>query len=337
MKKIYLLTLIPIAALLCGCNKGNEPVEPDVDKEIEELVKYDGTITIDFGNDAADPTITGTVANVNLVKHGAYVIATATGDEVVKYVLQGTTTKGGFKIYSNSRFAIYMNNASVSNIDSCAINSQSSKRMYLVLPEGTSNIACDGAGYPATKEEPNSGGEDKKGAIFSEGQIIVSGTGEIKIKGNNKHAFATDEYLRVRSGNINILGAPSDGIHAKDYLWFENGTIDIKCDKDGVQVSKGFAKLSGGTLKIDTGDDGIVCDYGDVPEDTDPDIDASAYFEGTNTTISALSGKGIYAHSSIFFEAGLTKVTCKYLVKCASVAEGGKIVTSEGTTDFSGN
>jgi len=333
-KKIF-IAAICAAFVFFGCKK-TDPA-PEADKELEELVEYVGTFTVDYGNDAATPVISGSVENVTVSNIGANVTVKSTQSGVVKFILQGKTTNGSFKIYSDTRFAIYLNNADITSKDSCAINSQSSKRLYLVLPASTESRITDGTGYPADKEEPKSGGEDKKGAIFSEGQIITSGTGKLQITGRNKHAIASDEYLRVRAGEITIADAASDGIHVKDYYLQEGGKITLtKCTSDALQVTKGYFTISNGELTLTPGDDGIVCDYGKDPAtDTDPAIDPTININGGTVTITAMSGKGLYAYKDINVNGGTTTVTCKYKSKCC-VVEKGQINKNGGTLNLQG-
>lgn len=331
-----------MAVALCGCKNnggGNEPDGPEEekDKDLEEFVNYAGTISINWGNDAAEPEIIGNIDGVNIVKHGAYVIVYNQAEDPVKFSLSGKSTKGGFKIYADTRFAVELNNAVLSNSDSCVINSQSTKRMYLVL-KGSENSVSDGNNYPASKDDAGSDGEDKKGAIFSEGQIIVSGNGSLGIKGNNNHAFASDEYIRMRDGLIRIEKAFASGIKVKDYFLQEGGVIEMQNVDDGLKCSKGYITIDGGTLDITAGDDGIVAKYGDDAEDIDPEkeIFASIYVNGGKIVVNA-QGKGIYAHDNIYIIDGMTKVNCKKLAKCATIAsEHGNLVLTEGKYEFTG-
>jgi len=338
MKKRNIFIILPLIEALSCC----KPVSPtqeseEIDKDLEELVSYAGTINIDFGNDLEEPIITGSVDNVFIENSGAYITVTSTKDGVVKYILSGRTTKGGFKIYSSSRFALVLNGVDISTQDSCAINIQSSKRTYLVLQKGSTNSIIDGNNYPIDKEDTGSGGEDKKGAIFSEGQIIVSGSGTLNIKGRNNHAFASDEYIRVRSGNIIIESAIKDGIHAKDYYLQNGGDISINCSKDGIQITKGYGNIVGGNLYIKaTKGNGIIADYGIDITDIDPEIKANVYLNGGTTTIEApASGKnGIYGFDKVVINSGVNHITCYKVENCIATSPTGVTKINGGSNTF---
>ena len=138
--------------------------------------------------------------------------------------------------------------------DGPAINNQCHKKCYLVI-NGT-NTLTDGSSYATTTE-------DRKATLFSEGQIIVSGGGSLTIKGNYKHAIASDDYIHLTDGLTGTLNltASSDGLHANDGIYINGGTTTIQAGNDGVQCDSIIA-ISGGALDITATDKGIVDSLG---------------------------------------------------------------------------
>jgi hypothetical protein len=67
----------------------------------------------------------------------------------INYCLSGSTTDGSFKIYSEKRFNLLLNNLSLTNPDGPAINSQSTNKATIILLDGTNNTLSDGASYAA--------------------------------------------------------------------------------------------------------------------------------------------------------------------------------------------
>jgi len=83
------------------------------DDDYIENTSFDKTITITFstsGNATVDGDDTGIVS-----VSGNDVIATNTTEQVIKYVLTGTTTDGFFKLYSTKKQAIVLNGVSITN------------------------------------------------------------------------------------------------------------------------------------------------------------------------------------------------------------------------------
>ena len=104
----------------------------------------------------------------------------------IEYVLKGATTDGSFKVYSEKKFKLSLSGTSIHNPVGAAINIQSSKRVFVVCAEGTTNTLTDGTSYTLTD------GEDMKSCFFSEGQLIFSGSGSLSVTGNYKHAIVSD-------------------------------------------------------------------------------------------------------------------------------------------------
>ena len=174
------------------------------------------------------------------------VTVTATTDTELTYRLTGSGT-GAFKLYSVKKQTLVLDNLSITSPDGPALNIQSKKKTTIDLPEGTASSLTDAATYTSN------GTEDMKGAIFSEGQIVFSGTGTLGVTGLYKHAICSDDYISLEGGTLNVLRAASDGIHANDYYTQTGGTLTIaNTGGDGIE-SEGTLLISGGTVDATVG------------------------------------------------------------------------------------
>ena len=276
-----------VALLLCGCaieeNNKSEDVEEskalgafvynnngDVSFTDNEFVSdsadvsFDKKVTIKF-NGAQDPEVTGFGGEVVLEKDktkGAgktYLIIRSSVS--AEYEVSGTCEDGALLIFSEKKFKLTLNNLNLKSKDWPAINIQSGKRCFVVM-NGESSLT--GAGAMELGEEFEA--LDAKATLFSEGELIFSGSGELKVTGNAKHAICSDDYVRVLNGKLTVLGAPSDGIHANDSVFINGGTINITSNANGIQCEKGFVYINGGTTNITSGKTGIIADYKDFSE-----------------------------------------------------------------------
>lgn len=270
--------------------EGNTGVAAD-EEDILANSTFSSAVTIAFGTTV---TITNPLSanGVTIIKTNGDVIINSTVAEV-EYILSGTTANGSVKVYSEKKFKLTLNGVTITNADGPAINIQSGKRAFVVLNDNTTNTLTDGSAYTA------SGTEDMKGTFFSEGQLIFSGNGSLSVKGNYKHAIASDDYVRIISGNITVTGAASDGIHTKDAFIADGGVVNITTLGDGIQCDEGYVVINNGTFTISVADKGISASY-----DTDTTIDPYLTINGGTINVTSSGGEGIESKSIITINNG---------------------------------
>jgi hypothetical protein len=148
----------------------------------------------------------------------------------VRYIVSGSTANGSLKFYSERKFQLQLNGVDITNPTGAAINNQCGKSFYLVMNEGTVNTIHDGENYAMIE------GEDQKAAIFSEGQLLISGKGLLNVYSVGKHCIATDDYIIVRPGTKMYLNSTSGhGIKGKDFVHIKGGVINMEIAADGAK------------------------------------------------------------------------------------------------------
>lgn len=255
------------------------------------------TTQVQIAFNGTTATITNPLAasTINIVQSNGDVIVTSTAKEV-EYVLSGTTTNGSVKIYSDNKFKLTLNGVSITNNDGPAINIQSKKRVFVVLADNTVNTLADGANYATSTE-------DMKSTVFSEGQLVFTGNGTLNVKGNYKHAIASDDYIRVQSGTINITDAVSDGIHTNDAFIADGGVFNIKTSSDGIESEEGYIVINKGNFTINVIDDAIAASW-----ETDTTIDPFVTINGGSFNITTTEGEGIESKSKLTINNGTFKI-----------------------------
>ena len=261
----------------------SEPKPATDDSDFIENFTVKNSIKFTFNGNSV--TVSGSVNGVTVKTSGAHVTVLSTKGKM-RYLLEGSTDNGSFKVITedgdadNKKFCLTLNGVKITNPSGPAINIQSGKSVYLLLNKNTVNTLCDGTTYST------SASEDQKGTIFSEGQLLISGTGTLNITSLGGHGICSDDYIRLRAntGTINITSL-KDGFNTKDKFIMYGGNVTINSSKDGVSVRRGPFSLYGGTLDITCADDGIVSDYSNA--DT-----AKVTIEGGYAKISTTEGKG---------------------------------------------
>ena len=262
------------------------------DDDIVANTTFDYVVRVIYSN--TGPAVVKNASKLDVQTDGNFVtINNATKSSII-YELSGSTSNGCFKLYSGKKQAIVLNGVSITNPHGAAINNQSGKRTFVEV-RGANTIQ-DGASYTGTPE-----GEDEKGAIFSEGQIIFSGSGSLDITASGKAGISSDDYVRFMScPSVTVHSSSGNGIRGKDNVTVSNGIIDISCSGDGSRgiTSSGIVSVSGGTTSI-VMSGGVVYDSEDDDYKGTDAIKADNCFRMTggslNINNTGAGGKGIRA------------------------------------------
>ena len=174
---------------------------------------------------------------------GANVTVTSQTTKEVDYGLRGASDNGCFKIYGSRKYNLYLDGVSLTNSNGAAINSQCKKRARIFVNDGTVNTLTDAAKYTTV------GGEDEKGTIFSEGQMIFEGSGKLVVNALYKHAICSDDYVEFRGATVEVAGAAGDAVHANDSVIVKGGTLLLGAKGDGIDCD-GIVKMLGGKVDI---------------------------------------------------------------------------------------
>ena len=238
------------------------PVTDENDSAYNDYVEnspWNKVISIAF--DGGNATVTGSVPGVAIQRNGAHLtIMNMSGP--VKFVISGKTDNGSLKFYGDKRFQVLLNGAEITNPNGAAINNQGGKTFYVVLADGTVNRLQDGENYTMVDEE------DQKAALFSEGQIVFSGHGELSVIAVGRGGIRSDDYIRIRPGvRIYVNSSALDGLRANDGIIVDGGVVNIVTTGVGAKGvrSGGEMKVNGGRLiAVNDGDTRVETDENDT-------------------------------------------------------------------------
>lgn len=305
MKSLVAAVAMGLAVGFGACTPQNEPDSGgnaatdtttnvgDDDNDFVENQTWNNTISITWDGSAV--TINGEADGVTVTNNDGIVTVKSTAKHI-EYALSGQGT-GQITFYSDYKFKLSLNGVVLIASDGPAINNQCKKTCYVVLTD--TNVLADAATYSTSSE-------DRKGAFFSEGQIVVSGDGSLSVSGRVKHALASDDYIRIRSGAILLTATASDGMHANDGIIIDGGSLKINAVGDGIQCDSSSIVIRGGEVNVATaGDKGLLA-YGNIlvsggtitVKSSDKGIKTHSDLEvrgGTITVIAGSSNSGTYA------------------------------------------
>ena len=315
------------------------------------------TVTITY--DGSTATCTALPDSVSIGVNGADVVVTSSAKGVT-YVLTGSASNGSFKMADGTddkKFQLVLDGLSLTKQDGAAINIQPSKRCYLQIKDGTTNTLSTTGTYAG-------GDESQKGAIFSEGKLLVSGGGTLSISVTGMHGICSDDYVWIHDGDIDITTTAKDGIHANDSVVIGGGQIDISSYGDGIQVEEttGMYVQHGGFVKITASSNGADRSHGIKAEGTGTSVlvdggalqvsvtDAGAKALKADGDVCIAGGKlTLMTTGSAVIDSGDTDYTASAGIKAdgnvvlsggtvqaSSTGSGGKGISADGMIDLSG-
>jgi hypothetical protein len=275
-----------------------ETIDPS-DDDYTENNQFTHKVDVVFNGTTA--TVSGDLDDIDVLISGAHVTIDSYTSEV-EYIVSGTSTDGGLKIYSTNKYLLTLNGVTLTNPTGAAINNQSSKHLYLQLAPGTVNSLTDGNNYSTTNTE------DEKGAFFSEGQIVVSGSGTLNVNGHHRHAIASDDYIIFRPGSkIYATTTAGHGIKANDGIDIRGSVINVEVSgtaSKGIN-SEAFVNVSGGRTTIITTGQSLI-EEGDTS--TCAAVKCDSTFTMTAGTLrmksTGMGGKCINATKTITISGG---------------------------------
>ena len=277
------------------------------DDDYIENTTFARTITITFSN-SGSATVSGDEGGIVAVS-GNDVVATNNGSEVIRYVLAGETSDGFFKLYSTKKQAIVLNSVSITNPDGAAINNQSKKRTFVVVNDGTKNYLTDGTKYADATDT-----EDMKACLFSEGQLVFSGSGYLEVDANCKAGIRSDDYVRTMpKTNIYVDASAGNGIRGNDAVIVSGGVINVNITGT---ADKGIS--TDGEFRMDGGRTTIMTSGGYEWDSDDNDYSACAGVKADsvvninggelNVKSTGTGGKGINSDGEIRINDGTIRV-----------------------------
>ena len=321
MKTKFFIFILPAVVWLSACTEKNTPTDNSGTNSDDPtgVVAGDTTLTtsdtIRITWNGASATISGSHDSVSVTDKNGYVTVMSAVKDLT-YLLSGNG-KGCLRIEGTNRHQLILSDLTLVCSDGPAINNQCKKSCFVVL-DGTNSLT-DGSSYATSTE-------DRKAAFFSEGQMIFSGSGSLSVKGNYKHAIASDDYIQfAQSTGALTLNAASDGIHANDGIYFDGGTFAITAGSDGVQCDS-LIVFNNGSLTISAGADGIQSDT------------SSITVSGGSITVTKAGDKGMTAFEDISVSGGSIVISSEYkCIKAGKKDDNDKVISAGAITITGGD
>lgn len=213
----------------------------------DDAATYTESEVVDIKLSGTSATVDGDGAKAD----GGTVTITAAGT----YRLSGTLSAGQIVVNApDGTVRLILDGVTITSSTTAAIAATEVGELIVVLAEGSTNTLTDTSSYAEDA--------DVNAALFSAGDLTVTGTGALTVHGRGNDAIASKDGLVIASGSITVE-AKDDGIRGKDYVVLDGGTLVVTAGGDGVKADNeedadaGFVSITGGTATLKTGGDGV--------------------------------------------------------------------------------
>lgn len=268
-----------------------------------------------------------TVVTVVADNYGLTITSTAPTTTPIALALSGSYGKT-ITIYSDNDFRLNLNGVTLASTDGPAINVQSKKRAFVTVTG--SNVLSDTSTW-TSRTLADGSAMDLKATFFSEGPLILEGSGSLGITAASKHALCSDAHVRLRAGTVTLKAVKKDGVRANNAFVMDGGDLTITTQAGkGIKVEGkeddttplGFIAINAGTLNITSYDKAISAAWEAEDGDTtttadDPDprvtinggtINVTTTGTPFETSTDSLSPEGIEAKSILTVNDGVITV-----------------------------
>jgi hypothetical protein len=202
------------------------------------------TGTIELTGDSATSSAEGVTIDGNTVTitaAGTYTLSGELAGQIVVNAPDATVT-------------LILDGARITSSTSAAIAATEVEELVVQLAGGSTNTLADTSSY--------AGDADVNAALFSAGDLTVTGDGKLTVTGNGNDGIASKDGLLVESGTVTVT-AEDDGLRGKDYVAVSGGTITVTAGGDGVKADNdedadaGYVSVSGGAITVTSQGDGV--------------------------------------------------------------------------------
>ena len=189
------------------------------------------------------------------------------------YVLSGKFTGQVYIDAKDSEVVhLVLNGVEINSESGPAIYAADGKKVILTLVESTENTLSDTSNYTFAD------GEDEPDAtLFIKNDLVINGSGMLKVNANYKTAIKTKDTLAIISGKFDLTSV-DNAVRAKDALTVEAGTFKVNATGKGF-TSDGELNIYGGDINIEKSEEGLE---GLTVEIYGGNVDISATDDGIN-------------------------------------------------------
>lgn len=207
------------AGVLSGCGKNQEnPAEDSLAEVTAEWAVTSKAAVLETENMFTDRDVSGEYdpADAACIQlEGESLTITEAG----VYILSGSLEDGMIIVDGDesAKIQLVLNNVEISNSRGAAIYVKQADKVFITLPEGTTNTLSGGDSYESLDDN------HIDGIIFAKSDLVINGAGSLLISAVTGHGIVSKDDLKVTGGSLTVT-APGHGLSGKDSVRIGGGT-----------------------------------------------------------------------------------------------------------------
>ena len=336
-KTSCMLAAVMLAAgVLSGCGKNEEnPAKDSLAEVTAERAVTSKAAVLETENMFTDRDVSGEYDSADaacIQLDGESLTITEEGI----YILSGRLEDGMIIVDGDesAKIQLVLNNVEISNSRGAAIYVRQADKVFITLPEGTTNILSGGDSYESLDDN------HIDGIIFAKSDLVINGAGSLFVTAVTGHGIVSKDDLKVTGGSITVT-ASGHGLSGKDSVRIGGGTLSADSTQTADSMESAnpmkaadstkaadFMNESGAavpSLHITSGKDGIHS------ENADKEDKGFIYIAGGSITI-ASEGDCISADAYLQIDGGSLNLTAGKgsVEKTAARDQDGSEISTKG-------
>ena len=217
---------------------------------IDKSALPDATTPVQETNEQGDTQISFNGNDITIDGQGA----AASGNTVLivqsgVYRLSGTLTDGRVVVNAKGQdVVLILDGVNISCSNSAPFYFYKAASVTLLLNGTTENVISDSTSWSYDLEYCNSAEEEPNACLFSKADLIIRGTGSLKVNGNYNSGIIAKDTLKIINTTLSVA-AKNNGINGKDSLTVQNSTLSVEAGGDTLRSTQendpslGWARL----------------------------------------------------------------------------------------------
>lgn len=335
MKKIMILLVVTVSAVILQCCSADDPFSTDnsgygygnsngFNNGSASNTSSAPTFSIDIDKTTAEPSTTvaeyfpdseDNLANNSFTTEVAIDLSNpvAKTENGVNVTVNGghvTANHGSTKSVcyvvsgstTNGSFTVVGDKKYEVKLNSVSITNPDSAALNL-LSSKRAYLVLSGS---STLTDGTSSQNDHKGALYCKGKLLMNGNGSLEVYGNYNNAIHCADYIVLRNGtNIYAKSTANHGVKANDGIYINGGILNVEVSANGakgINCESNILVNGGRTIVIATGGNGI--EDGDVKRAKAIKCDSAYVQNGGEVRAYSKTSEAIEAKTTIEINGG---------------------------------